>query len=239
MAEPREAFLARRRQELFVDLKGVHDLLTDYQDEHAKTGMGCKRSGQCCQVGLQLHYMECEYVAQNILAMTGGDADLLEPFVQRLEHAMQDEGWTWKSSIGDQWCAFFEDGCTIYPFRPSICRMYGVVLDSDDFCPRTRLADGRDYVYVQKDVDRLVASYYKAIDNYGRLFPERDYTVYMPRGVLEFLVPPKRLAKLKTKTPKKFWRRERGYRTQFKPSYRQSPAVHTNVKFPFAIPAKR
>lgn len=238
MAESRDQFLARRKQELFGDLKVAHDLLTDYQDEHNKTGYGCVRSGHCCQVGLQLHYMECEYIAKNILEMTGGDEDLLEPFIDRLEAALEDNKWTWGSSIGNDMCAFFEDGCTIYPVRPSICRMYGVLLETDEFCPREKLASGDSYVYVQKDVDRLVAAYYKSLDNYGRLFPERDYTVYMPRGVLEFLATPERLKKLKAKTAKKFWKREKGYRTQFKASYRQTPALQTNVKFPFAIPPK-
>lgn len=238
MAEPRQAFLARRRQELFVDLKEVHDLLTDYQDEHNAGQFGCQRSGKCCQVGLQLHMMECDYIADHILGMADGDADQLEDWVDRLKNAFEDKAWTWKESIGDHWCAFFEDGCSIYPFRPSVCRMYGVVLEVDDHCPRTRLANGDSYVYVQKDVDRLIAKYYHALDVYGRLHPKRDYTVYMPAGVLTFLMPADELKAFKAKTDKKFWRRQKGYRTQFVPSYKQKKALQTNVSFPFAVPTK-
>jgi len=239
MPESREAFLSRRKEELFKDLRTVHDLLTDYQDAHNKTEYGCQRSGHCCQVGLQLHLMECEYVARNLLGATGGDRALLQPYVDNLERALTDEKWTWGESIGDHFCAFFEDGCSIYPFRPSICRMYGVVIETDEFCPRVKLANGESWVFVQKDVDRLVASYYKALDNYGRLYPKLDYTVYMPAGVLTFLLDEKELKKVKARTSKKFWRRERGYRAQFQPSYKRGESLQTNVKFPFAIPARR
>ena len=66
--------------------------------------------------------------------------------------------------------------------------------------------------------------------------PQYDYTVFMPRGVLEFLVTPARLAKLKARTEPKFWKRQKGYRTQYDPSYRKREARRTNVKFAFPIP---
>ena len=222
-----------RKRELMTQLKEAHDLLTDYQDRHNKTPYGCMRSGACCQVGLQLHMMECEHIADGLRA-SRSPAEL-RAVVRKLEGAFEDEEWNWASSIGDDMCAFYKDGCTIYPFRPSICRMYGVVIEVDDFCPRERLSDGRSFVYVQKDVDRMVALYYRTLDAYGRLFPHYDHTVYMPAGVLHFLAP-ERAAALKARTPKKFWKREKGYRAQFQPSYRRGQSVQTNVKFPFAIP---
>lgn len=235
----REAFLSRRKAELLGRLRGVHDTLTHLQDVHNATPYKCHRHGACCVVGLQLHYMECEYIAQNLRAAYRDDPAGLEAVVQRLEHAFTDAGWTWSSSVGDQLCAFFEDGCTIYPFRPSVCRMYGVTLEVDEWCPRKRLeTTGEPYVFAQKETDRLSADFYRTLDNYGRLFPKLDHTVFMPRGVLEFLVTPDRLAKLKARTDKKFWRRQKGYRTQHEPSYRRRPAARTNVAFPFPIPAR-
>jgi Fe-S-cluster containining protein len=225
-----------RKAELFTQLETAHDLLTSYQEEHKKTGYGCVRSGHCCQVGLQLHVMECEHIANQLRAQHEGDPKGLARVVKALERAFDDEAWNWGSAIGDFNCAFYKDGCTIYPFRPSICRMYGVVLAVDEWCPRERLSSGDSFVYVQKDVDRMIALYYRTLDNYGRLYPKLDYTVYMPAGVLSFLLPPKKLEALRARTDKKFWKRERGYRTQYQPSYRAPPRLQTNVKFPFAIP---
>ncbi|HET6404685.1 MAG TPA: YkgJ family cysteine cluster protein [Candidatus Thermoplasmatota archaeon] len=228
--------LAARKDALVTSLRGVHDTLTELQDLHNATPYKCHRHGACCTVGLQLHYMECEYIAKNLLAAYKDDPKGLEAVVQRLEFAFQDEAWTWAESVGEHTCAFFEDGCTIYPFRPSVCRMYGVTLEVDEWCPRKRLPNGESYVFAQKETDRLSADFYRTLDTYGRLYPERDYTVYMPRGVLEFLVPPARLAKLKAKTAPKFWKRQKGYRTQYTPSYRRTEARRSNVKFPFPIP---
>jgi len=239
MAEPREAFLARRDGELQTRLRAVHDTLTDLQDAHNATPYKCHRHGACCNVGLQLHYMECEYIAQNLKAAYKDDKRMQAAVVSRLEHAFDDEAWTWGSSVGDHLCAFFEDGCTIYPFRPSVCRMYGVTLEVDEWCPRKRMETTNEpYVFAQKETDRLSAEFYRTLDNYGRLHPERDYTVYMPRGVLEFLVTPARLAKLKARTAPKFWKRQKGYRTQYDASYTKKPSARTNVKFPFPIPVK-
>jgi Fe-S-cluster containining protein len=239
MPSARDAFRERRKHELLASLRGVHDTLTELQDQHNATEYKCIRHGACCQVGLQLHYMECEYIARNLLAAAGGDQDVLEGWIERLEHAFTDEGYTWQQSVGDHQCAFYEDGCSIYPFRPSVCRMYGVTLEVDEWCPRKRLpVTGEPFVFAQKETDRLTADFYRALDNYGRLYPERDYTVYMPRGVLEFLVPKARIAALRKRTPAKFWKREKGYRTQYQASYRKSPAKRTNVRFPFPIPLK-
>jgi Fe-S-cluster containining protein len=179
--------------------------------------------------------MECELIAEELKK----EPRKLPARIERLKRAFTDPSWNWASSIGDHDCAFYDDGCTIYPSRPSICRMYGVVLEVDEWCPRERLADGRSFVYVQPDVDRMIALYYRTLDAYGRLHPERDYTVYMPAGVLSFLLPPAELSRLKAKTEKRFWKREKGYRTQFKPSYRRGEGLRTNVRFPFAIPPSR
>lgn len=232
------AELAAKKEGLLASLRGVHDTLTDLQDHHNATPYKCHRHGACCVVGLQLHYMECEYIARNLQAAYADDSDGLEAVVQRLEHAFTDTAWTWTESVGDHLCAFYEDGCSIYPFRPSVCRMYGVTLEVDEWCPRKRLPGGKGFVFAQKETDRLTADLYHSLDTYGRLFPKLDYTVYMPRGVLEFLVPPARLAKLRARTDPKFWKRQKGYRTQYTPSYRKREARRTNVKFPFPIPTR-
>lgn len=232
MAEPRAAFLDRRKQELFQQLRTSYDELTDVQDVHNATPYNCQRNGTCCQVGLQLHVMECEHIANQIRASCAGDPKMLDAWVSRLEHALDDDAWTWAESVGDHMCAFFEDGCSIYPFRPGICRAYGVVIGVDEWCPRKRLEDGTPFVFAQKQTDAMMARLYRTLDNYGRLWPKLDYTVYMPAGVLSFLLPPARLKKLKARTDPKFWRRQKGYRMQHEPSYRAKPSARTNVRFP-------
>jgi len=228
--------LAERKAALFALLESSYGDLNEVQDAHNATPYGCQRSGHCCRVGLQVHVMECENVARHLLATYKGDEDGLEAVVERLEHALEDDAWTWDESVGSHMCAFFEDGCTIYPFRPGVCRAYGVVIGVDEWCPRNKLASGDSYVYAQKETDRMMARLYRTLDNYGKLYPKLDKTVYMPVGVLGFLVPPERLRKLKAKTDKKFWRSHKGYRTQFEPSYRTKRSLRTNVKFPFPLP---
>lgn len=239
MPEARAAFLERREGELLTRLRAVHDTLTDLQDVHNNTPYKCHRHGSCCVVGLQLHYMECEYIAMNLKAAYKDDPKRMKEVIANLEHSFDDPTWTWAGSVGDQFCAFYEDGCTIYPFRPSICRMYGVTVEVDEWCPRKRdEKTGEPYVFAQKETDRLSAEFYATLDNYGRLYPKRDYTVFMPRGVLEFLAP-ERIAKLRAKTEPKFWRREKGYRTQYQASYRRREPRRTNVVFKFPIPGMK
>ena len=237
MPESREAVQERRKADLFVRLKTVHDDLTNAQDAHNQTEYRCNRAGSCCKVGLQLHMMESFYIARNLQETYKDDPEGLEAVVERLEHAFEDEGYTWSESVGDHMCAFFEDGCTIYPFRPAVCRMYGVVLEVDEWCPRKRLPTGEAFVFAQKETDRLMAGFYRVLDTYGRMMPQMDYTMYMPAAVLGFLLPPARLKALKARTPKKFWRRQKGYRSNYQPSYRKKPATRSNVTFPFALPS--
>lgn len=217
-----------------MSLAAEHDALTDLQDAHNATPYKCDRSGACCQVGLQLPLMECEHIARNLKATYRDDPAGLATVVERLVHAFDDPHYNWKEGIGSQMCAFFEDGCSIYPFRPAVCRMYGVTLEVDEFCPRKRLPSGDSFVFAQKETDRQMARYYRILDNYGRLHPKKDFTVFMPAGVLSFLLPPARLKALRARTQRKFWSRWRGYRTQYQPSYRRPERRRSNVVFPFA-----
>ncbi|HVM46187.1 MAG TPA: hypothetical protein VM582_09655, partial [Candidatus Thermoplasmatota archaeon] len=81
------AQIAARKAELLAQLRGVHATLTELQDQHNATSYKCHRHGACCTVGLQLHYMECEYIADNLKAACAGDRKMLEGYIQRLEHA--------------------------------------------------------------------------------------------------------------------------------------------------------
>ena len=228
---------ARTDDQLFAELAEVHSTLQAIQARHEETPHRCLRSGACCQVGLQLPLMECENIADRLRA-TRTPAEL-RAVIRDLKRAFTDDEWNWASSIGDHMCAFYKDGtgCTVYAFRPSVCRMFGPILEPDDFCPRERLSNGRGYVFVQPEVDGVVARYYRVLDVYGRKHRKLDKTVYMPAGVLSFLLSPEELQALRAKTDKKYWRRETGYRTSFKPSYREGQGRQTNVKLSFALPS--
>lgn len=115
-------------------------------------------------------------------------------------------------------CAMWDDGCTIYLDRPAVCRMYGVILTIDDFCPRERLSGDEPLLFSNPQVDRLVRELYTLVDTYGRMDRDRDYTIFMPAGVLEFLLPPDEFKAFKAATHRRFWKRTPGYRTQFKSS---------------------
>lgn len=218
--------------DLFERLRASYATLQAVQKIHDKTPYNCQQHGACCQVGLQIPVVECKHIADQLVAACEGDKRKLARWIKRLEASFEDKTWTWASSVGEKMCAFYDKGCTIYPFRPAVCRAYGVVIGVDEFCPRKRLPSGEPYSFVQPEMDRMMASYNLVVDSYGRRHRDRDWTVYMPAGVLSFLLSPERLAALKARTDKRFWRRYKGYRTQFEPSYRTKPSLRTNVRFP-------
>ncbi|HLE96559.1 MAG TPA: YkgJ family cysteine cluster protein [Candidatus Thermoplasmatota archaeon] len=204
------------KERLFERLQGVYDGLDRLQEAHNRTPWGCKRSGGCCQVGLTLHYMECEWIARNLEVEFATGAKDRARVVAALEKAFDDPTWTNGNVIGSQWCALFDGGCSVYTYRPSICRMYGVVVAADEWCPRERLSNGRDFVYVDGKTDALVREYYRVLDEYGRRYKGRDWSVYYARGILEFLQTPREMRTLRARTRPRFWKREVGYRTQYK-----------------------
>ncbi len=208
------------RERLFKRLNAFYDDFTKWHELYDDTRYRCLRSGNCCQVGLELHYMECENIARNLELRFKESPGMRERVIASLEQAFTDPDWEPDDITGALHCAFFDAGCSIYAFRPAVCRMYGVVLDVDDYCPRERLASGEPLLFTNEDIDRLIARFYRALDEYGKLQPDRDYTVFMPRGVLEFLLDPKEFEALRKRTPKRFWQRADGYRTQFRKSAR-------------------
>ncbi len=207
-----------KRERLFTRLNAFYADFTQWHELHDDTRFRCMRSGNCCKVGLEVHYLECENIARSLETRFEADPAARAKVVASLKDAFTDADWSPSNIIGSNHCAFYEQGCTVYGYRPAVCRMYGVVMDIDDTCPRERLATGEPLLFGSDEIDKLVSRFYRTVDAYGKLHPERDYTVFMPRGVLEFLIPADEVAQLKATTPAKFWRRYEGYRTQFKRS---------------------
>lgn len=213
--------MPRDAEDLLSRLDVVYDQLQSLNSRHQATGFGCRMSGVCCKVGLELHGLEIERLARGLEAQFAEDPARRGRVLARLVASMHDDAWNATTAQGDMMCALFENGCTVYGFRPLVCRMFGVVLEADKTCPRQRAASGRPLIFAGKDVDALVREYYLLLDTYGRRFPSKDWTQYMPAALLTRWLPAAELARLKRDTPAKLWRRSRGYRTQYVPSYRR------------------
>ncbi len=227
--------LAARKDRVLGRLTRVHEKLSAFQDAHNATRYGCLRAGQCCRVGLVLHTAEIEHVHRGLERRFVDDPAARGRVIAALEHALSDRAWTMGEGIGDLMCAFYADGCTIYPFRPAVCRMYGVVLELNDDCPRRRLASGREFVWIDPAADRAVRELYRAVDDYGALFPRADCSRYLAAGLLMFMLPQEEVAAIRARTPAKFWRTLHGYRGQFVPS-RQKEAYDGRVpRFPVRL----
>ncbi|HVL49669.1 MAG TPA: hypothetical protein VM889_14025 [Candidatus Thermoplasmatota archaeon] len=209
--------------DLFARLDGVYDRLQALNAAHQGSGFGCRMSGNCCKVGLELHIMETERIVRGLEEQFAKDPGRRERVVARLVEACHDANWKEDTSQGDLMCALFDKGCTVYGFRPFVCRMYGVIIEPDDVCPRRKMASGKPLFYIGKDVDALVREYYRVIDAFGRRYPRKDWTMYMPAAALTYLLPPAEVRKVRRTSPPKLWKRSRGYRTQFAPSHRRSP----------------
>ncbi|MHB8604870.1 MAG: YkgJ family cysteine cluster protein [Thermoplasmatota archaeon] len=209
---------AAKKERLFARLDAVYAKLEALNKLHNATPYGCDQTGSCCQVGLVLHTMEAEHLARSLRAMPARKRDF---FLAQLEKATRDEFWTATEQVSAGMCAFYDLGCQIHPDRPAICRMYGVILELNDDCPRTRLASGKEYLYVGPEVDALVREFYSVVDDYGKLFPRLDHSQHVAAGVLPFFRTKTEIATLRRGTKPKFWKTTYGYRSSFVPSGRR------------------
>lgn len=227
--------LLARKELLFAKLARVHEDLDALGEAHTKTGYGCLQSGKCCRVGLVLHSLELEHMARAVQKRIDEEPAYKPKIVKALERSLHDETWTFGEGTGDLWCAFYEDGCTAYPFRPSVCRMYGTILELNEECPRKRLATDREFIWIRPEADKVVRSLYDAVDHYGRVFPRADCSRYMASGLLMMLLPRAEVEKIRARTNPKFWKTLHGYRSQFVPSTRKPPYWEKHPAFPITL----
>jgi Fe-S-cluster containining protein len=174
----------------------------------------CLGSGECCKIGLTIPMMECANIAFHLrqeyylkLESVGEDIALawMDSVINSLKLAMQDDTWQ-PGGETKRHCAFYDNGCTIYQFRPLVCRSFGTITTVDDFCPRIRNENGAIDHYGGEPVKRVVEDYQMLLKKYSE---EKDgnynLTVYMPLGVLSFLLTDEELLELKESTDDKFW----------------------------------
>jgi Fe-S-cluster containining protein len=218
---------------LFGQLDMVYNHLRYVESEQNKGKFACKGSGQCCKIGLRLHMFECASIAYHIrqqyyLTMEDNGKDAADEFmsstVNRLIDAMFDKDWA-DDGKTTRFCAFYDNGCTIYGYRPMVCRSYGTITHVDDGCPRERNEYGHIDYYSGTPIEEAVKAFQDLMIKYADGKQDGgnyDMVLYMPLGVLSFLLPDEQLGELYQKTDPKFWMSAEGwfnYRTHFTKLY--------------------
>lgn len=212
---------------LFSELDMIYNHMRHLQANHDHLRTGCKGSGKCCKVGLQLPMLECANIAFHLkrefyLKMERYGIEEGEKWFQNiidgLVEKMYDKSWQPDGGY-DGHCVFYKDGCTIYEYRPLVCRAYGTIVAVDDFCPRDRLEGGGIDIFSGPDVAKLIKNFDSIVRRYNLKHKDNSYVVYMPLGVLYFLLPREGVAKLLEDTDPKFGTYHKIYKTYFMERY--------------------
>jgi hypothetical protein len=106
-----------------------------------------------------------------------------------------------------------------------VCRAFGTVTHVDDFCPRERNEYGHIDYFSGPPIEEAVKAFQDLMKKYSvgkDKDGNYDMVIYMPLGVLSFLLPDEQLAELYIKTDSKFWMSAEGwfnYRVHFTKLY--------------------
>lgn len=204
----------------FAKLDMIYNQVRVIEAKQNATQFKCLGSGNCCRIGLNIHMAECANMAfkirqQYYLVMEDKgleEADKwIEGIVDDLKLAMFDEDWV----IGGETkrhCAFYKGGCTVYGYRPMVCRTFGTITTVDESCPRIRNATGNIDHFSGDGVKRVIIAFQEFLKEYTSDKSEGyDMVVYMPLGVLSFLLTVEELIDLEGKTDPKFWKAVQGW----------------------------
>ena len=212
---------------LFAGLDLVYNQMRVIQSNHDQLRTRCKGSGECCKIGLQLPIIECANIAFHLkrefyLRMERYGIEEGEKWYQSIIDAlvakMYDEKWTPDGESSDH-CIFYNNGCTIYEYRPLVCRAYGTIVTVDKFCPRERLQDGTVDIFAGDGIKKIVKEFDSLVRRFNLNHKKDAFVVYMPLGVLKFLLPKEALVKLAAETDPKFWSGHPIYKTYFTERY--------------------
>ena len=204
----------------FAKLDMIYNQVRVIEAKQNATEYKCLGSGNCCKIGLNIHMAECASIAFKIrqqyylvLEDKGVDAadKWIDGIVLDLKEAMFDPDW----QIGGETkrhCAFYKGGCTIYGYRPMVCRTFGTITHVDDYCPRIRNATGNIDYFAGDGVKRVIIAFQEFLKEYTSDKEEGyDMVVYMPLGVLSFLLTTEELIELEKTTDSKFWKAVQGW----------------------------
>ena len=198
----------------FAHLDMIYNQIRVLEAKQNSTKYKCLGSGECCRIGLTIPMLECANIAFNIrhefylkLENTGEEEanQWLSDVIQSLKDAMHDNDWN-PGGETTRHCAFYKGGCTIYRFRPLVCRSFGTITTVDNFCPRIRNENGAIDHYAGPAVKKTIEDYQQLLKRYAE-DKDQNYnlTLYMPLGVLSFLLPDDELIELRNTTDDKFW----------------------------------
>jgi len=204
----------------FAKLDMIYNQIRVIEAKQNATQHKCLGSGNCCKIGLNIHLAECANIAFKIrqqyylvLEDKGSEAadKWIDGIVGDLKEAMLDTDW----KIGGETtrhCAFYKGGCTIYGYRPMVCRTFGTITPVDDSCPRIRNATGSIDYFGGDGVKRVITAFQDFLKEYTSDKDEGyDMVVYMPLGVLSFLLTTEELIDLEKTTDPKFWKAVQGW----------------------------
>lgn len=211
----------------FTKLDMIYNQVRVIEAKQNSTQFKCLGSGQCCKIGLRVHMAECANIAFRLrqeyyLHLEGKSQEFADEWmngiVESLKEAMYDETWQVDGET-KRHCAFYKNGCTIYGFRPMVCRTFGTITTVDDYCPRIRNANGSIDYFSGDGVKRIIKQFQDILAEYSD-DKDKNYNmvVYMPLGVLSFLLTVEELEDLAKNTDPKFWSGVVGwvnYRVQF------------------------
>lgn len=189
---------------LFSGLEDIYGVMRRVQASHNTSELTaqtrCIGAGNCCRIGLVIPVFECFNIAKNIRsdywfqAETFGQtyADLwYEDLILRLKETFTDPDWSIENEQATKRkCVFFRDkGCSIYRYRPLICRAYGTITPVDHSCPRGRNENGDVVIFRGGEIDTVIDRFELLLKKYAEVEPNNDLAVFMPLGVLRFLLP--------------------------------------------------
>ena len=211
----------------FAKLDMIYNQVRVIEAKQNETKFKCLGSGECCKIGLVIHMAECANIAfklrqQYYLYLEDKGRIFAEKWmnevVSDLTTAMYDKDWV-AGGETTRHCAFYKGGCTVYGYRPMVCRTFGTITTVDNYCPRIRNANGAIEYFTGDSVINTI----KMFQNYLKDFSEGkddgyNMVVYMPLGVLSFLLESEELIELEDTTDKKFWNGVQGwhnYRVEF------------------------
>ena len=236
----------------FAKLDMVYNQVRVIEAKQNETKYKCLGSGECCHIGLVIHMTECANIAFKLRQQyylywedkgkTFAD-EWIDGVVEDLKKAMYDETWQ-PGGESNRFCAFYKGGCTIYGYRPMVCRTFGTISTVDNYCPRIRNANGSIDYFTGDTVRRVIMQFQDLLKEYTN-GKDMGYnmTVYMPLGVLSFMLEPEELIELEKTTDSKFWKGVEGwfnYRVQFTKEHgydydtlkKEADAVKVELRFP-------
>lgn len=209
---------------IFSELELINNQLRVLQIKNNNTETRCLASGSCCQIGLVIPMAECARIAYQIILnyyqeMESFGEKSAEEFLDNIIFNLIDAFDNPKWGHGDnftvgKWCAFYDNGCTIYNFRPMVCRAFGTISDVDDYCPRKRLKNGGIVYFRGSGIKKIVNNYLETVKKWADLHPDQNHVIFMPLGILKFLLDDKAMRELAERTDQKFWLSQEIYKLQ-------------------------